>query len=464
MANDTTAQQVTPKGKKTVPVTEMPVSLNIAFEKLNSSYCFVEQIAQIVRIPTDSRPFLDIYPPTVFANSLESTRKAEGLPVASKWIRWSGRRTAYQLVYEPGQPRFTGGNLNTWMPSKVKAKKGDITLWLDYLQRVFTTDPTYQDWFLAWLAYPLQHPGTKLHTATVFWSEQTATGKSMLGRIMSAIYGQHNYAQLDEATLHNPFNFWAVGKQFVMGEEIKGASSAKYADRLKAMITQQVNYVNVKYKAQFELRDCLNYYFTSNHPDAFYLDSNDRRFFVHNLGDQKYPADLYRDQFEPWFNNGGAEAIRHYLEHEIDLTKPIVGGDPTSSTPHRFNPGAAAPQSNARKAMIVANLDDVECWLNELLDSPGAILKGDAEAWTCATARELYTLFCTQNKHTKCLPKRFSALLRRQVPPLYSDNKIDLTPEHRDKLYPTRKTPRSGKPWRELGALELSVEWNEVRV
>ena len=427
--------QVSPEPSTASNVLAMPKTMEMALAEMNKKYVYIFKMAQVARIPTESSPSIDLYHSSVFVSSLESTQFIERKSVARTWINWNGRRTAYQLVYAPGQHRFTSdGNLNTWIPSKIKPIKGDLTLWFDYLDHVFESDPTYRDWFVAWLAYPIQHPGAKLHTAVVFWSEATATGKSMLGRIMSAIYGSHNYAQLDEATLHNSFNFWANGRQFVMGEEIKGKSSESYADKLKAMITQQVIYVNIKGRPQFELADCLNYYFTSNHPGAFYLDPNDRRFFVHNLGDHRYPADKYRDQFEPWFVNGGAEAVRYYLEKEVDLLKPIVGGDPYSLTPHPFNPGAAAPQSKAREEMIEANQDEAEAWIDDLVDAPAAVL-GD-HPWTLATSEDLYGLFVAANPKTRIGLKTFSARLRARIHAAYADNKLTLSSGRHVKIYP----------------------------
>jgi hypothetical protein len=198
------------------------------------------------------------------------------------------------------------------------------------------------------------------------------------------------------------------------------------------MITQQVVYVNIKNKAQFELKDCLNYYFTSNHPDAFYLDPNDRRFFVHDLGDKKYPADLYRDQFEPWLNDGGAAAIRYHLEN-LDLSHPIVGGDPKSLIPHRFNPGAAAPQSHARKEMVLANRNDAEEWLDDLLENP---LNGLDSPRTLVSGPELYRAFTTARKGTRIPYKTFCSHLRQRIKAVYSDNKLNLTNGQTMRVYP----------------------------
>lgn len=416
------------------PITTLPEteeSQLTSLQELNKRYVYVRQMAQIVRIPTLTHPDIDPYHPTVFVNSLEAKQRK----IAQKWVGWNHRREVYKLAYEPGQPTITpSGNLNTWIPSPILPKRGDITLWNDYLTRVFKPDPTYRDWFLAWLAYPRQHPGAKLHTACIFWSEQTATGKSMMGRIMSHIYGSHNYAQINESTLHGTFNHWAAGREFIMGEEIRGTNSERHADTLKAMITQDRVFVNIKNRAHYELRDCLNYYFTSNHPAAMYLDENDRRFFVHNVGSEKYPADKYRDEFEPWANSGGYAAISHYLQNEVDLSKPIIGGDPNSLNPRPFNPGAAAPLTAARALMVQNNKDDAAMWVDELLHSPDSVLCDTG--WTLASATELYGLFLKAYPHSRIARKTFTTRLRERIPAVYSDNEIVLSPRRKMKLYP----------------------------
>jgi hypothetical protein len=222
------------------------------------------------------------------------------------------------------------------------------------------------------------------------------------------------------------------------------------------MITQQTVFVNIKNRAHYELNDCLNYYFTSNHSEAFYLDENDRRFFVHNLGDIKYPADKYRDEFEPWFNTVGASAIRHYLEFEVDLKKPIVGGNPTSTEPRPFNPGAAAPQTAARAVMIVNNRNEAEEWVDELLRAPGNVLHG--MPWTLATGPELYQLFRKSHAQTRIPYKTFCTKLRARLKPVYGDNEIIFDADTKMKVYPIRNAEK----WLERTSMtDILLAYNE---
>jgi putative DNA primase/helicase len=413
-------------------------------------------MAQVIRIPTIEQPEIDIYPPTVFTSSLER-RKVGDYTVSRIWIDWPERRNVYKLSYDPGKPRFTPeGNLNTWLPSPCVPKQGDLTLFHDYLDRLFILDPTYKDWFIAWLAYPIQYPGTKLNTACIFWSRQTGTGKSMMGRIMCEVYGSTNSTVIREAELHSQFNHWADGRQFVMIEEIKGANAEKHADALKAMVTQQTVWINKKNKAQYELRDCANYYFNSNHPDALYLDPNDRRFFVHHIGNQKYPDEKWRNEFKPWADNGGYAAIHYYLMHEVDLSKPVVGGRPYSMEPYPFSPNAAAPQTAARTEMIENSRSDAETWVDELLGWPANVLQG--HQWTLCTMKELWELFQSEYPRTAVKRKTFASVVRSQRKAVYADNDVQLSSGVRVKLY---WVGVNSDPWLRQGDMAQIVQQYE---
>lgn len=408
---------------------------NDALEEFNTRYAYVRKMGRIVRIPTLTRPEIDLYPVDTFTASLER-RHVAGIPIAKSWLDWTKRREVYKLAYEPGKPLITPeGNLNTWIKSPCEPKKGDVSLFLDYLDRVFKTDPTYRDWFLAWLAYPIQNPGAKLHTACIFWSTQTGTGKSMLGIIMRQVYGLTNSAVIKEAELHSQWNHWADGRQFIMIEEVKGMNAEKHADALKALITQQTVFINKKNLGQYELRDCTNYYFNSNHAEALFLDEHDRRFFVHNLGSDKYPEEKWRNEFEPWANAGGYAAIHHYLKHEVDLAKPIIGGRPFTTTPYPFSPGASAPQTEARREMIVNSKSDAQQWIEDLIEWAPNVLYGNK--WKLATSEELWKLFQKANPRTPMRRKTFVTALRSKLKPVYADNRLLLSSGTKVKLYPT---------------------------
>ena len=150
--------------------------------------------------------------------------------------------------FTPGQPRYTENNeLNTWPGWGCEPKPGDVRPFFDlfnYLTAAITDEE--RKYLLQGLAYPIQHPGTKLQWALLIWSIKHGTGKSLLGEMLGKIYGE-NFTDINDAQLHGNFNQWAVNRQFIMGTEIIGGDSKrKVMPQLKHMITRSKVWLNSK--------------------------------------------------------------------------------------------------------------------------------------------------------------------------------------------------------------------------
>jgi len=407
-----------PAKKKSKLSTLAPTDLTLltdALHQLNKEVCVVFDLGRIAILPTSTRPKLNLITFETFINNLYADRRVADISVADVWRKWNMRRVVNSIVYEPGKPTFTPeGNYNEWRGSGLVPKEGPIVLWNQLLDHLFAKEPTYRDWFEAWLAYPFQHPGTKLHTAAVFWSSGSGTGKSTVGYILKHLYGLHNYTLLRDADIGGPFNSWAAQKQFVEAEEVRGGSNAqKNADYMKSMITQHEIRVNEKHKAHYVIRDCINYYFTSNHSDALYLQEYDRRFFVHGIPNKPLPDTFFENQLKPWLHKeGGLEAILYHLLH-IDLSRPIVGGSNRSLDPSPFRPGGFAPHTEARAAMILESMDDAEAWAYNLRRYPENFPQ--ALGHTLFTIKELIYLYRLEypkdRNGTQFLSRRFRSKL-----------------------------------------------------
>jgi hypothetical protein len=280
---------------------------------------------------------------------------------ATDWIQWPARAVVDSVVYEPAAPVIVNGvQLNLWEGWGATPIEGDVSIFVKLIDHIFSTaDPLHKQWFMQWLAYPLQHPGAKMNTACVLWSLTQGSGKSIIGYTMGKIYGV-NYCEVNKEQLQDKFNGWAINRQFVMGEEITGGSGRDVADVLKNMITGREVTVNAKYVPTYTVRNCINYYFTSNHQDAFFLTIEDRRYFIHEILGAKLP-DAFWKEYDKWFKSQeGINALFHYL-----LNLDLDG----------FNPAAEAPHTESRKQMIEAGLSEHAAWTKELREHPDNILR-----------------------------------------------------------------------------------------
>lgn len=294
--------------------------------------------------------------------------KVKVKPLAKSWLEWPSRFALRKVTFAPGQPQVTDDReWNTWTGWGVESAKGSVQPFLALVDFLFQkAEPGAKDWFLKWAAYPIQHPGAKLFSSAVVWGVTHGTGKTLLGYTLRDIYGA-NGGVIGDKELHGSFNEWAKNKQFIVGEEITGSDKRADANGLKALITQETINVNAKYLPVITLPDRINYYFTSNEPNALFLQDTDRRFFIHEVEGEPLPFSFYKD-FDDWrFRQGGLSHLRHYLE-QVELAG--------------FNPKGPAFMTRAKRSMIVDNKSEMAAWAHELREEPKKVLTalGNARA------------------------------------------------------------------------------------
>lgn len=370
------------------------------FIRLNEEVVYVGYMDRVIAIADPAAP--PMTPQAFMHTSAWASRTykvpavtGRGQPVfkeafaAPAWMKWPNRRNVDKIVYEPGQPPITDKSVNAWSGWGVESTKGDVQPWLDLTRFVFEgAEPGHLGWFYDWCAYPIQHPGAKLAQAVLVHGVATGTGKTLIGVILGDIYGE-NYSAITAAELKSAFNGWARHKQFIMGDEISSGDKRSENDRMKSMITQESMIVNVKNQPTYSIRDCINYYFTSNHPDALFLESFDRRIFVHGvIHDLPQESEFYQRVIQ-WRNAEGPSALRHWLENrEIDSS---------------FNPGGHAPRTAAREAMTLDSASDLGLWCLNLKAMPDemlvfGILKHQRDMFS---AQELLDIYWRTNDTTR---------------------------------------------------------------
>jgi hypothetical protein len=289
-------------------------------------------------------------------------QKMSRQPVAKKWLEWSLRSSAQRLTYDPAEGRFIQHEddfkmVNMWTGWGTKPMKGDIKPFMKLFNFIFQHNSEEEKtWAMQWFAYPVQHPGAKLNTAIVIQGIQ-GSGKTMLGEIMGLIYG-NNYKLIEQPHLQSEFNGWADAKQFILGDEISGTGSIehrKVADKLKGLITGKEVGVNRKNKEMYWLRNCINFIFTSNHADAFFMDDDDRRYFVTSTPSKPMPLSDYHE-VGAWIKNEGARALHQHLL-DVDLAG--------------FIPTAPAPYTLAKQEMLVHGRSEIGTWVYDFVERSG---------------------------------------------------------------------------------------------
>ncbi len=374
------------------------------------------------------------------------------VPAFDSWSKHRHRRTMRGIVYEPGNPRLIteANDVNTWKPSGLRPKRGPVGPWLELVEYVFRK-PEYVKWFLQWLAYPLQVPGTKHYTAVFVHGEMQGSGKSfVMTPLARFIYGE-NFISLDNEALNSQFNADQAGKQLIMLDEVYVPGHANnrigVMSRLKDMVTREKNNVNQKNEKIYTVFDYANYYLTSNHADALPLDSDDRRFFVirapDETRDRAYYANLdaqLRDAKDPRNKPGPlSQYVLHYLLNKVDLSD--------------FDPKANALRTEYREEVIHGAFGTLEEFAYRLATNPDDLIPryGDITR-ELAGAETLLDIYyqkyprasqTTANALGRCLGRYKELLPRKEVRTKNNSPKYTLYALFERKVW----EQRSSKDW-----------------
>lgn len=363
---------------------------------MNDTYVYIRETGTVVRRATGG-----LYKPEAIRSHTETKKYHEsrlmpnGVMARQKakagdvWLDWPLRAEVERIVYAPGKDPLAvvldedgAKAFNVWTGWACVPKKGDVKPFrklFDFLMR--HAEPDAKIWFLRWLAYPIQHPGKKLFSAVVLHSLEQGLGKTLLGLTLELIYGR-NLTTVTQDALTNNFNEWAAGRQMALIDDVSGGTDKRHEhDKIKTLVTQKRIWVNRKNIAQYEILDCMNFLFSSNHQDVLYLEKMDRRFFIHEVKGPALPLADYAE-YDAWMHSPDAgPALFDYLLH-VDL------GD--------FNPNAPPPMTAAKKRMQQMSQTDVDDWIEMMLGAPDDMLRiGEvplkADLFTLAEIRACYT-------------------------------------------------------------------------
>lgn len=355
--------------------------------QLNEEVVYVKDPGIIIEVGTRQRMSPKAFSEHAYANRIyyapvqgangSVTMKEKCAP--REWLRWSHRAECSRVTYAPGEPSVTReGELNIWKGWGCEPIPGDIGPWNALLTFLFQREPEARQWFEQWLAYPLQHPGTKMTTYALLWGFQHGTGKSFVGYTMLKIYGE-NGTEISDQELVGAFNDYAENRCFVMCDETKGEGKRISSSKFKTVITRQILRINTKFIPAYTVPDKINYYLTANDSDAAFLEDSDRRAFVMEVVGKPLSEAFYSN-YEKWYKGSGPSHLFHYLLN-LDLTG--------------FNPSGHAPRTGSKTAMIEENRSDLASFCAALRDDPDTVLRSQGKVigrslWTTGELLAVY--------------------------------------------------------------------------
>lgn len=254
--------------------------------------------------------------------------------LASTWL--SQHRAVQSLGWDPGEPMIIENKVlteagwvhapgsrsfNTYLPPTIVPRGGDVSRWLRHIEFIY---PNEADHITKWFAHRVQRPGDKVNHGLVFIGDPGIGKDTAIEPVVAAI-GPHNFRSITAARFFkSDFNGYLKSVLLRIDEvhDLGGESKYAFHDRTKPVLAAPpaAHEINEKFVPHHSARNVAGVILTSNHADALYLDRNDRRHFVciSERTKDDFPAGYFDDLYS-WFENGGNEAVAHYLAN-LDLT------------------------------------------------------------------------------------------------------------------------------------------------
>ena len=318
---------------------------------------------------------------------------------AADWIMATPGQHVAVVTWWPGKPpviRDTivvkeGGvipkkglhSFNRYRPPRLTiVTPGDPSRWLDHLKLIYPDDWQH---ILYWLAWRVQHPEQKVMHALVLGGA-SRIGKDMLLKPVAFAIGPWNFGSTNAQTIMDEpkFNPYLESVICLIHEAKDFGDQDRYAfyHRIKPWLGGEARGVlmcadkNVKVHA---IADVFAAIITTNFKlRGLYIPADDARIYFawskRTRADWGMPEDkLEAAYFKPlqrWYENGGYEAVAHYLR-TLDLTKAD------------FSPTAPPPKTEAWREVVAAGRDHTENVVErilELLGNPAAVTVDEVRA------------------------------------------------------------------------------------
>lgn len=274
--------------------------------------------------------------------------KEERAASGAIWWSWEDpmQRVARRLVMEPTSKSEAEDNpevFNLWhqrkktmCPPDLDATIDDIAPLLDHLMYISDGDQVVVMYFLNWLATLYKTPEVKIPTAILMYSKFGGVGKSMLYKLLAAVFGKCMVGNCSGRALTKSFDDVTEHKRILMINEMARAEKNDGYENFKNMISEEDTSFEGKGRAAKDIRNITHYIVTTNNLGALPLMQGDRRIAVFMCNAERRP-DAYYVELAKWMDGPGPALLAGVLAQW--------------QFPADWNPYAPVPQTEAAKQM-----------------------------------------------------------------------------------------------------------------
>lgn len=254
---------------------------------------------------------------------------------------------------------------NMWRGLDTIGTPGDISPWWNHLC-LMVPDEAERTHLCQYLAYTLQHPGSKINHA-IIWGSNFGTGKDTILYPMDVALGKH--CQQPNATiLTKDFNAYLGVAKLVIFQEMSfgsGSIGKQVENELKRIVTgpPKTIPVNMKGLNVYDIPNYVSTIITTNDRIPMSVFHGDRRYWMLwtdlEVTDSRGAilpkwVKYFGEELWPWMNNGGAEYVIDWLL-KLDVSE--------------FQAKTAPPMTKYKEDVVAGSRSSVELILEEYYEN-----------------------------------------------------------------------------------------------
>lgn len=361
--------------------------------------------------------------------------------IATAWLNWSRlRRYDDGVTFAPGKGE-QGSRLNLWQGFAVKPKRGDVSVWVEHLERVICNgDKANARYLLQYLAHMVQHPEEKPSVSVTLRTEGKGAGKDLFLKPLLTAFGRHAILLNDTNQVTGRFNAVLEGKILITLNEAR-IHSEDQLQKFKTVISEPTAPIERKGVDIMNVRNFARLISTTNHDDAIKVEKGERRQFMlacseefvtrenDTAHDKKRKA--YFDPLVKFVQGKGPSYLLDYLQ----------GVDLSDFDPHK------APATAELAHALALNMAPFDAWLLEVAQNP-RIMKDDGFTDAVSAPNDKGEVKFHVDSLSRHYIKRFQPFERKPITLKSAQTKIGLVltkariAAHRDSLTGGGKSAR----------------------